>query len=1016
MKKINNPSAANKRKKPFSAILFSLMIILPVLEFVIFFSVMLIGGEFTTIKKYAYDILSEKTDTRRISIENLLNSKTAHVYQSSEAVNRTVDRILADMDLDIGALKTDKELNRRILSETAQALIYLMRTDQVNDAYIVLDTGELYGEDGRRAGIYLRDTDINDSNISENTDLFMEMGSSEIARELNIVLDFEWAAHMPVNDSSVGTFDFFKTSVDTAKNNPDLSPRDLGYWSGYSRISRSAQPSIKYTIPLRTSDGAVYGVIGVGLMEKTVLSQMTTNDYLRDGACYMLAADFDGSGDYDVLSHSGAFYSRVRSSGAVLNAENGISELIYRFGKTDDSDIIGCIHDINLYKTGSPYIDQDWAVISAADSGKILEIYNGLITMLFISTAISAVLNILFALLINKRITSPVENIIRTLDTYNESNDIISFGSSDIAEIDRLADAIAELQVNVRESSSRVSRIISMADMGIGVFMYDIAAGSVFVGESLLRLLNYDKTVSGDMNISIDSFMEYINRFDKKKKISRSPVFTSDDSDNIADTIEVVCADEHNKTARWLKFSITKDKNHIIGLVQDTTNLVIEKKKIEYERDHDLTTGLLNRRAFYYKVEHIFSRPEKLRTAAFIIWDLDNLKYVNDTYGHDFGDDYIKTAANVFKLFSDHNGIPARLSGDEFIVFLYGFESKDEIRQIIADVRNSLAASYCILTDGTHYKIRASGGISWYPDNSTSYEMLIKYADFAMYEIKHSTKGNVAEFNMSDYNKDYILTTGVEEMNRIIEEQSVKYALQSIYSVDTGGIYGYEALMRPQSEIFKSPLEFIRIARTDAKLYEVERLTMMLAMAHFRDQCQKGHIAENAKIFVNSLLSCMMKSEDMEIFERENKDYLSRIVLEFLESDSSNDEYTNAKQKTVKKWNAMIALDDFGSGYNSDFAIINYNPNIIKIDHAIICGCDRDVSRMNIITNLVALAKPKNILVLAEGVETYAEMKTVIGCGVDLMQGYYLSRPMFDPLPADPKISAEIRELKVSAK
>ena len=113
--------------------------------------------------------------------------------------------------------------------------------------------------------------------------------------------------------------------------------------------------------------------------------------------------------------------------------------------------------------------------------------------------------------------------------------------------------------------------------------------------------------------------------------------------------------------------------------------------------------------------------------------------------------------------------------------------------------------------------------------------MLIRFADFAMYTIKHSTKGNIAEFDISTYTKDSILLSGIEEMNRIIDTESVRYAFHSIVSVKTGKIYGYEALMRPQSDVFRTPLDFLRIAKTSSKLYEIERLTWKIALRTFNN-------------------------------------------------------------------------------------------------------------------------------------------------------------------------------------
>ena len=226
----------------------------------------------------------------------------------------------------------------------------------------------------------------------------------------------------------------------------------------------------------------------------------------------------------------------------------------------------------------------------------------------------------------------------------------------------------------------------------------------------------------------------------------------------------------------------------VIGLAQDITDSVVEMRKIEYERDYDITTGLLNRRAFYYKFGRLFSAKKKLKTAACFMFDLDNLKYVNDTYGHDFGDDYIRTAASVFRLFESERSIVARLSGDEFILFFYGYDNRKEIEKIKQRLQEKLRESYCVLPDGAHYKMRASGGVAWYPKDAVDSDLLIKYADFAMYTVKHSTKGNIGEFDKQAYKNDAVLVTGIEELNRIIDDGSIRYAFQSIVSAKTGEI------------------------------------------------------------------------------------------------------------------------------------------------------------------------------------------------------------------------------------
>ena len=280
-----------------------------------------------------------------------------------------------------------------------------------------------------------------------------------------------------------------------------------------------------------------------------------------------------------------------------------------------------------------------------------------------------------------------------------------------------------------------------------------------------------------------------------------------------------------------------------------------------------------------------------------------------------------------------------------------------------------------------------------------------------MYTIKHSTKGEVSEFDMSSYKTNSVLLTGVEEMNRVIEECSVKYAFQNIVSAKTGEVYGYEALMRVQSSIFQSPLELMRTAKTGAKLYEIERLTWTKALADFKVQVDEGRIKKTDLLFINSIANAILEPADEEAIKKEYSYMLDQIVVEILESESANEEYTNHKLEMIKELGGQFALDDFGTGYNSEYALLTIHPNIIKIDRSIISGCDKDISRRMIISNLVKLTRPKQIRVLAEGVETEEELRTVIACGVDLLQGYYFSRPLFEPQPLAPETVKLIQTL-----
>lgn len=1005
-----------KQSSSFSTKLFVPMMALSALQITALFGALYISGEFKSVRQYAYDMLIEKTKNRKNYIESMFLKNTPEVYQADVEITYITENILKENRQEIADLKTDKQLNREILSEATQRLIYLLRVSGANDAFVILDTGDLYQRDGmeNKAGVYIRDMDSSSSNTAVNSDLLLEAGNSDVAENYHIALDYEWTAQIDVGIcGSADKLDFYHKTIETAEEHKNMNLNELGYWSGFSSISASALPSIKYTLPLIAEDGTVFGIMGIGFLEKNVLRNMPSNDTFSESSCYVVGADFNHENAYSVLVSYGSLFSRLVEDPEIIRMDGIDESAVYNISEESDKKSIGNIQLMDLYSVQSPYVNEQWALISIVDKNKILSVYTRLLRMLIMSCMVSIGLVIFVALLIDKIVTNPVKKIVRELEKDHENNQIIRFSSSGISEVDTLTEAIEELQINVREQASRVSKVISMVNMGIGVFICDLDTQYVNIGESLIKLLGLHESYQlpvEDTSLSFEIFQKYIARFDPEHTVCESEIFSLENEVSNQE-IEIKYVDSEKNITKWYKFAMKRDRHNILGLVQDITGSILERKKIEYERDYDLTTGLLNRRAYYSRVGELFSHRKKLGIAAFIMIDLDNLKYVNDTYGHDFGDDYIKTAANVLKGFRDFGGIPARMSGDEFNIFLYGFDSKDEIRELIQIVRRRLLKSYCILADGTHYKIRASAGISWYPDDSESYEMLIKYADFAMYTVKHAAKGNIAEFDIHSYSKDSILVTGVEEMNQIIEERRMKYAFQTILSAHDGSIYGYEALMRLQSETLRSPMELIRIAKTGAKLNEIEEMTWTLALEAFRKQRSFGNIAENAKIFINSLSNCTLSAEVIAEIEKENAEILDHVVLEILESEIANLEYTQDKKRRMAKWNAMMALDDFGSGYSSEHALITLEPDLIKIDRTIISGCDSDMSRKNIISNLVRISKSKDILVLAEGVETSGELKTVIECGVDLLQGYYFARPVFEPQPVEPALVEEIMKL-----
>lgn len=988
------------------------MAILALVQSLTLAGAMIAMGGFSTIKKFSYNSLAEKTQNRAAYIENYFVEKESLVCDYADTVNSITADVLRESGKTSADIRTDKELCREILSECAESVVSLIRRNSANDAFIYLDTDELFAQDGmnRLAGFYIRDTDVYAQSSTDNGDLYLEAGSSETARRLGLTLDFEWSLYTNVTPEA--DLRFITEPIEQISANPQIKAENAGYWSSLSRISHSAEQSVKYSVPLVLEDGTVYGVIGIGILEKSILNNIPAVDFLNESACYVLANDFSNSGAYDVQVYSGAAYNRLVSEDTVLDESSPTDYGLYSYNTRAPS--VGSICDINLYSSGTMFRDNKWVLISVADRSAVLEIYNLMTRMFVVSAAVSITLCLLCAVVVSKRVTLPVSKMIKTLEENKSETGTVRFVGSGIAEIDKLAEAIVDLQINVREQAYRVSDILTAADSGIGVFMLDFNTQNVFVGKNLVKMLDFEGlSPDEDINMPYEEFKRRLGDIDAKYDLFAGDIFaeTPPTEERFGEKLEAEYQTTNAAGSRqtlWLRFTMRRDKAIVSGLIQNITEDTLNRRKMEHERDYDVTTDLFNRRGFTQRVTDLFSHPAKLGVGAFLMMDLDNLKYVNDTFGHDFGDDYIRSAANVLKTLNERGAITARLSGDEFIAFIYGARCQDDIRAIIDEFKNNLSKSYCYLADGSHYRLRASGGVSWYPENSTSYEALMKYADFAMYTIKHTTKGNIAEFDPEAYMNDEILVTGIEELNRIIDSKDIRYAFQAIIDAHTGEIFGYEALMRPQSKKIGNVGEFMRVAKSAARLYEVERLTWFLAMERFAALVKIGAVPDNARLFINSISNCILSDENIALIERDFESHLKNIVLEVLEGEEQNKEFAAKKQELVKRWGAMMALDDFGTGYNGELALITMNPGLIKIDRSIIMNCDTDSRKLLIIQNLVAIAHGRGITVLAEGVETSGETDAVISAGVDLIQGFYFARPEFEPKPISPERVAQV--------
>ena len=353
----------------------------------------------------------------------------------------------------------------------------------------------------------------------------------------------------------------------------------------------------------------------------------------------------------------------------------------------------------------------------------------------------------------------------------------------------------------------------------------------------------------------------------------------------------------------------------------------------------------------------------------------------------------------------------ARRSGDEFYMLLYGYDSRHALEDHIDTAWQQVSSQGIVLPDGSFYRFRASGGMAWYPDDAATLSKLLHYADFAMYKVKQDAKGNLRTFDSALFNEESYLIDARAALDRLIDNQLLHYAYQPIVSVKTAELWGYELLMRPDVPELKNPGAVLRLAKEQGKLHHIERLTWFCGLESARVMMDRGLLNRDMKLFINSIAS-----QKMDLTERQHiidcyTDLLPQVVLEVTEAEDNNKDFTERKMKFIRGNGGEVAIDDYGTGYNSELALVEIPCEYVKVDASFVRDVDKDPNKQALVKNLMSYAKARGIAVLAEGVETRNEMETMIGFGVDYLQGFYLGMPREKPQQVLQSIRMEIRDI-----
>ena len=433
------------------------------------------------------------------------------------------------------------------------------------------------------------------------------------------------------------------------------------------------------------------------------------------------------------------------------------------------------------------------------------------------------------------------------------------------------------------------------------------------------------------------------------------------------------------------------------------TDITVEKDS-EWVLYHDSLTGLPNRQALLDNISsYLEVNTEQPINAALMLIDLDHFKDINDSWGHNVGDQVLVKIARVLSQLVTEQTMLARMSGDEFLFFIPSLggglaEAAYRAQKIANSVRELVASP--VFFEGNEFILTASIGISLLTDRTVKPERALQYADTAMYEAKRKGRNGFAFFDPSIGAKAQRQIGLNTRLRKAVDNQEFALYIQPQIAVDDGRLMGGEALLRwvNTDRVTNMPAEFIPPLEASGLIVDVGHWVIRTACENLRSFIDDGLWRDDMKLSVNvsprqfkdpqfiDVIKHSISSYDIE------PEYLNFEVTENLLVEDVED--TIKKMEAIKALGAQFSIDDFGVGYSSMIYLKRLPFDWLKIDRAFICNVHRDPDSRGIVEAILAVSRQYGLRVVAEGVEEQGSLDVLRHIGCESYQGALFSMPV----------------------
>ncbi|MBM3366108.1 MAG: EAL domain-containing protein, partial [Betaproteobacteria bacterium] len=460
---------------------------------------------------------------------------------------------------------------------------------------------------------------------------------------------------------------------------------------------------------------------------------------------------------------------------------------------------------------------------------------------------------------------------------------------------------------------------------------------------------------------------------------------------------------ERQHAAGWFQRRGVRSGHGIAVTVRDVSDARQQAETLARMARTDSLTNLPNRHWLNQHLPRVLEDASRTHTKVALLYlDLDNFKHINDALGHRTGDDVLVAVARSLSEATGGKAALARIGGDEFTVLLdqLGTDAEAQAER----VANRLIAAIEVMSASSTrraFNLRASIGISVYPDDAQDVDNLLMAADIAMYEAKSEGKAQARHYDEAYANRIRERITTEQELEAAIHREEFVVYYQPRADARNGALTGMEALIRwrhPERGLL-SPLEFIRIAEQTGLIVPIGEYVVRRVCAQLADWRGQGLPVQPVSVNVSAL---QLKGEGLRLalIDSLEKYQLTPKLLAIELTESSMLDEDGVAQSELRKLREIgieLEIDDFGTGYSSLSKLQSLDIDVLKIDQSFVRRLGQDPQASKLCETMVSVGRSLSISVVAEGVETIEQLQQLQRMGCDQIQGYLVS----PPIPAD---------------